>query len=83
LAQRALVSSTFRFMEAVGGYFLRSADVAVFRLGNGDGATVEEKDWGLIDFDAAGNVIGFEFRNAARVLPGDLLAALPDLAPDE
>ena len=36
-----------------------------------------EHDSGLLDLDAAGNVIGAEYWHASRRLPAELLNALP------
>jgi uncharacterized protein YuzE len=68
----------------MGIYFDRSAGIVYlpFRPG-ADGATLnsEPTDWGLIDFDAEGNVCGAEIWKPAAVLPPDLLEALPEPPP--
>lgn len=62
-------------------HYDREVDIAWFRFGDGDDPQVDRSDeteWGLIDRDSSGAVIGLEFWRASERLPDALLEALPD-----
>jgi uncharacterized protein YuzE len=62
------------------GHYDRDADIAWLRLEGWDKARVrvEETDHGLVERDrTSGRVLGLEFWDASKRLPGELLDALP------
>lgn len=63
--------------DEAASYYDPEARIAYLRLGDGEAATAEEKDWGLIDHDAQGRVVGAEFRAPSSFLPPDLLEVIP------
>lgn len=68
----------------MGVYFDREARIVYLPLtpnGDGDTLTSQPTDWGLIDYDRRGLPCGVEIWNAAKVLPADLLDALPEPPP--
>jgi uncharacterized protein YuzE len=58
-------------------YYDRDSDIAYFEISDIRVDHSSEHEWGLLDLDAAGNVVGAEYWNASRRLPNELLAALP------
>jgi uncharacterized protein YuzE len=58
-------------------YYDRDSDIAYFEISASDVEGSEELPWGLLDLDAAGNVVGAEYWNASHRLPRALLEALP------
>jgi uncharacterized protein YuzE len=58
-------------------YYDRDSDIAYFEISDARVDHSTEHDWGLLDVDAAGNVVGAEYWNASRRLPAELLDALP------
>jgi uncharacterized protein YuzE len=58
-------------------YYDRDSDIAYFEISDGLVDHSSEHDWGLLDVDAAGNVVGAEYWNASGRLPAERLEALP------
>ena len=59
-------------------HYDREVDIAWFRFGNrAEVERSDECDWGLIDRDRSGQVVGLEFWRASELLPAVLLEALP------
>jgi uncharacterized protein YuzE len=66
--------------EEQGSYYDQDARIVYLRLGCGRAsATTEETDWGLIDYDSKGQVVGLELRRAGELLPKSLIEVLPAL----
>lgn len=64
----------------IDGHYDRESDIAWLRFEDYDPATVvaKEVEPGLREIDPrTGRVVGLEYWNASRTLPGDLLAMLP------
>jgi uncharacterized protein YuzE len=61
-------------------YYAANGDIAYIHVRSPHGrVTSEEERWGLRDQDATGAVVGIELWSASRVLPAELLEALPRL----
>lgn len=58
-------------------YYDRDSDIAYFEISGARVDRSSEHAWGLLDLDAAGNVVGAEYWQASRRLPTELLDALP------
>ena len=58
-------------------YYDRDSDIAYFEISDARVDHSSEHDWGLLDVDAVGNVVGAEYWNVSRRLPPEPLAALP------
>lgn len=66
-------------------HYDRQADVAWFVFGEPGSLAIEatdEAEWGLVDRDRGGQVVGVELWRASTRLPRALLDALPDPAAD-
>lgn len=63
-------------------HYDREADIVWFRFGTEGGLPSidhsEQTEWGLMDRDGEGQVVGLEFWRASERLPGVLLDALPE-----
>ena len=58
-------------------YYDRDADIAMISFENGR-ANSERYDWGLIDrHPDDGHLMGFEIWEASKMLPAEMIAALP------
>ena len=55
----------------------RDSDIAYFQVSDARLDRSNEHDWGLLDVDAEGHVVGAEYWHASRQLPSELLDALP------
>ena len=53
------------------------ADILNVWLSDGPVIRSEEHDWGLLDVGSDGEVVGIECWRAGKLLPQELLAALP------
>lgn len=62
-------------------YYTSDGDIAYIRVRSPHGhVRSEEEDWGLRDYDeSTGELVGLEVWSASKVLPADLIAALPRL----
>lgn len=61
-------------------YYAVVGDVAYIRVRPAQGrVTSEEEAWGLRDFDESGALVGLEVWSASKVLPRELVDALPRL----
>jgi uncharacterized protein YuzE len=61
-------------------YYTSDGDIAYIRVRSPKGrVTSEEEKWGLRDFDETGALVGVEVWSASRVLPRELIDALPRL----
>ncbi len=61
-------------------YYTSDGDIAYFRVRAPRGrVTSEEEKWGLRDFDEKGALVGLEVWSASKVLPRELIDALPRL----
>lgn len=62
-------------------YYTTEGDIAYIRVRSPHGAVrSEEQAWGLRDFDEqTGDLVGLEVWSASKVLPKDLVDALPRL----
>ena len=58
-------------------YYDRDSDIAYFEILDARVDHSSEHEWGLLDLDAAGKVVGAEYWHASRQLPAELLDALP------
>ena len=58
-------------------YYDRDSDIAYFEISAAHIERSDELPWGLLDIDAAGNVVGAECWQASQRLPRELLEALP------
>jgi len=58
-------------------YYDRDSDIAYFEISAAHIERSDELSWGLLDVDAAGNVVGAECWRASQRLPRELLEALP------
>lgn len=58
-------------------YYDRDSDIAYFEISDARVERSSEHDWGLLDLDANGKVVGAEYWSASRRLPAELLDALP------
>jgi uncharacterized protein YuzE len=62
-------------------HYDREVDIAWFQFGEDGESNIDhsdEKEWGLIDRDDQGRVVGLEFWSASERLPAPLLEALPE-----
>jgi uncharacterized protein YuzE len=60
-------------------HYDREVDIAWFQFGEAEMSPIdhsEEMEWGLIDRDSQGRVVGLEFWKASERLPAALLDAL-------
>lgn len=62
-------------------YYTAEGDIAYIRVRSAHGSVrSEEMEWGLRDYDEeTGELIGLEVWSASKVLPRDLVDALPRL----
>lgn len=61
-------------------YYTSDGDIAYIRVRSPRGrVTSEEEQWGLRDFDEKGALVGLEVWSASKVLPRELIDALPRL----
>jgi uncharacterized protein YuzE len=61
-------------------YYTSQGDIAYIRVRPPQGrVTSEEEQWGLRDFDETGALVGLEVWSASKVLPRELVDALPRL----
>ena len=61
-------------------YYTSDGDIAYIRVRSPRGrVTSAEERWGLRDFDETGALVGLEVWSASKVLPRELLDALPRL----
>jgi len=61
-------------------YYTSDGDIAYIRVRSARGrVTSEEEQWGLRDFDDKGTLVGLEVWSASKVLPRELIDALPRL----
>jgi uncharacterized protein YuzE len=61
-------------------YYTSDGDIAYIRVRSPQGrVTSEEEHWGLRDFDETGTLVGLEVWSASKVLPRELVDALPRL----
>jgi uncharacterized protein YuzE len=61
-------------------YYTSDGDIAYIRVRAPQGrVTSEEEQWGLRDFDETGALVGLEVWSASKVLPRELVDALPRL----
>ena len=61
-------------------YYTSDGDIAYIRVRPPQGrVTSEEEQWGLRDFDETGALVGLEVWSASKVLPRELVDALPRL----
>ncbi len=61
-------------------YYASEGDIAYIRVRSPQGGvTSEEEPWGLRDFDETGVLVGLEVWSASKVLPRELIRALPRL----
>lgn len=63
------------------GHYDSKVDIAWFRFKTGPAPSVhrsDEEEWGLVDRDEQGRVVGLEFWKASERLPAELLDALPE-----
>jgi uncharacterized protein YuzE len=60
-----------------GSYYDRAAGIAFIQIRQAAVATTEDADWGLVDYDGEGKVVGVEIRRASDVLPATLLGLMP------
>lgn len=62
-------------------YYASEGDIAYIRVRAPRGRVrSEEEDWGLRDYDEeTGELVGLEVWSASKVLPADLIDALPRL----
>jgi uncharacterized protein YuzE len=61
-------------------YYTSEGDIAYIRVRPPQGrVTSEEEGWGLRDFDETGALVGLEVWSASKVLPRELVDALPRL----
>lgn len=58
-------------------YYDRDSDIAYFEISDAPVERSNEHEWGLLDLDAAGSVVGAEYWHASQRLPSELLQALP------
>jgi uncharacterized protein YuzE len=61
-------------------YYTAHGDIAYIHVRSPRGClTSEEESWGVLDRDATGALVGIELWSASRVLPTELIEALPRL----
>lgn len=61
-------------------YYTSEGDIAYIRVRTPEGqVSSEEKPWGLLDFDEAGDLVGIEIWGASKMLPAEIVDALPRL----
>ena len=61
-------------------YYTSEGDIAYIRVRSPQGSVKsEEEPWGLRDFDETGALVGLEVWSASKVLPRELVDALPRL----
>lgn len=61
-------------------YYTAEGDIAYIHVRSPHGCvSSEEERWGLRDYDETGALVGIELWSASRVLPTELLDALPRL----
>ena len=62
-------------------YYANDGDIAYIRVRSPHGLVrSEEQAWGLCDYDEqTGDLVGLEVWSASKVLPDDLVAALPQV----
>jgi hypothetical protein len=59
-------------------YYERESDILYIGLKNDYVARSVEHEWGVVDFNTAGQPVGFECLDVSRWFPPDLLALIPE-----
>jgi uncharacterized protein YuzE len=61
-------------------YYTPDGDIAYLRVRDPSGAvSSREETWGLLDYDAQGQLVGVEIWGASERLPAEVLDVLPRL----